>query len=294
MQSVQSRSKSRMKTPITYYGGKQALLNYLLPLIPSHHLYCEPFFGGGALFFAKSPSEVEVINDMNGEVINFFKVLKQNFLALQKEIKATPHSRELYRQAMVVYNHPEMFTDVKRAWAFWTLTNQGFASMIGSWGFGKDHSKERALAKKREEFTRLYEQRLRAVQIENYDALKVIARCDSKETFFYCDPPYIGADMGHYKGYTEDNFEELLKILSKVKGKFLLSNYPSAILNRYVKKNKWKVKSIKKGVAVTKHTGKIKTEMLVSNYEYPKPKGQTLSGIGFDKIEKALRKLQFH
>jgi len=62
-----------MKTPITYYGGKQTLLKYLLPLIPQHKLYCEPFFGGGAVFFAKPKSDVEVINDINGEVINFLK-----------------------------------------------------------------------------------------------------------------------------------------------------------------------------------------------------------------------------
>ena len=64
-----------MKTPITYYGGKQTLLKYLLPLIPQHKLYCEPFFGGGAVFFAKPKSDVEVINDINGEVINFFIVI---------------------------------------------------------------------------------------------------------------------------------------------------------------------------------------------------------------------------
>ena len=126
-----------MKTPITYYGGKQALLKYLLPLIPVHKIYCEPFFGGGALFFSKPPSEVEIINDINSEVVNFFKVVQTKFDTLQKEVRASLHSRELYKKAMVVYNHPYMFDDVKRAWAFWVATNQGFSSLIGSWGFGK-------------------------------------------------------------------------------------------------------------------------------------------------------------
>ncbi len=156
-----------MKTPITYYGGKQTLLKYLLPLIPAHRLYCEPFFGGGAVFFAKPKSEVEVINDINGEIVNFFKILKSNFPELQKEIRATLHSRELYKKAMVVYAHPDLFSDVKRAWALWVLTNQGFAGMIGSWGFGKDDSKEASLAVKRENFTKDYEDRLVKVQVEN-------------------------------------------------------------------------------------------------------------------------------
>lgn len=255
-----------MKTPITYYGGKQMLLKYILPLIPTHKLYCEPFFGGGAVLFAKSPSETEVVNDINGELVNFFQVVKKQFPELQKEIQATPHSRELYKQAMVVYSNPQLFTAVKRAWAVWVTTNQGFASMIGSWGFGKDDSKEASLKVKRENFEKTYSDRLAKVQLENNDALKVLARCDTKDAFAYCDPPYIGSDMGHYKGYTEAEYKNLLDALSKFKGKFLLSSYPSPILNSYIKKYKWRVQKIVKAVAVTKHTDKQKTEMLVMNY----------------------------
>ncbi len=261
-----------MKTPITYYGGKQTLLKYLLPLIPQHRLYCEPFFGGGAVFFAKPKSEVEVINDINGEIVNFFKVLKTQFPELQKEIKATLHSRELYKKAMVVYEHPDLFSDVKRAWALWVLTNQGFAGMIGSWGFGKDDSKEAALANKRDAFTKDYEERLTKVQVENNNAIKVIQRCDDKETFIYADPPYIGSDQGHYKGYSENDYRELLDALTRIKGKFLLSSYPSKILTAYINKYKWKVQKVTKSVAVTKHTDKIKTEMIVMNYDPAKTK----------------------
>ncbi len=261
-----------MKTPITYYGGKQTLVKYLLPLIPKHKLYCEPFFGGGAVFFAKPKSEVEVINDINGEIVNFFKVIKTKFALLQSEIKSTLHSRELYKNAMVVYEHPDLFTDVKRAWALWVLTNQGFAGLIGSWGFGKDDSKEAALANKRDAFTKEYEDRLTKVQIENNHAIKVISRCDDKETFIYADPPYIGSDQGHYKGYSESDYKELLDTLSKVKGKFLLSSYPSKILNTYIKKYKWKVQKVTKNVAVTKNTDKVKTEMIVMNYDPEKIK----------------------
>jgi DNA adenine methylase len=256
-----------MKTPITYYGGKQSLLKYLLPLIPPHKIYCEPFFGGGALFFAKPKSEVEVINDLNGEVINFFKVLKTKFSALQKEIQATLHSRDLYKKAMAIYKNPKAYSDIQRAWALWTATNQGFAGMIGSWGFGKTNSKEKAVANKRDDFTKTYEERVKTVQVESNDALKVIARCDSKDTFIYADPPYIGSDMGHYEGYSEKDYAQLLSALAKGKSKFLLSSYPSPILNQYIKKYKWKVKKISKYVAVTKHTDKQKVELMVFNYD---------------------------
>jgi DNA adenine methylase len=285
-----------MKTPITYYGGKQTLLKYILPLIPAHKLYCEPFFGGGAVFFAKPPSEVEVINDSNGEIVNFFQVVKKKFAELQKEIQATPHSRELYKKAMVVYEYPDLFTDVKRAWALWVLTNQGFAGMIGSWGFGKDNAKEKSLLHKREDFAKNYAQRLERVQIEQNDALKVLARCDDKESFIYCDPPYIGSDMGHYAGYTEEDYKALLNFLAKTKAKFLLSSYPSKILNAYIKKYKWRVRKISKHVSVTKHTEKVKTEMLVFNYEEKRlaanssPNKKTPSAL---QLEKSLKQLKF-
>ncbi len=287
-----------MKTPITYYGGKQTLLKYLLPLIPQHKMYCEPFFGGGAVFFAKPKSEVEVINDINGEIVNFFKVIKTKFPELQTEIKATLHSRELYKKAMVVYAHPDLFTDVKRAWALWVLTNQGFAGMIGSWGFGKDDSKEAALATKRNLFTKEYEDRLTKVQVENNNAIKVINRCDDKETFIYADPPYIGSDQGHYKGYSESDYRELLDTLVKVKGKFLLSSYPSKILSTYIKKHKWKVQKVTKSVAVTKHTDKVKTEMIVMNYDPAKVKAfkhtmNTQDKKELQSLSKQLTRLKF-
>ncbi|MCC7303462.1 MAG: DNA adenine methylase [Bacteroidia bacterium] len=282
-----------MKTPITYYGGKQAILKYLLPLLPKHRIYCEPFFGGGALFFTKPRSEVEIINDKNSEVVNFFKVMQTKFSQLQKLVRSSLHSRQLYKQAMVIYKNPEMFSDVRRAWAFWIGTNQGFASLIGSWGFGKQNSKEKAVSNKRNGFTREYAHRLEHVQVENNDALKVIGRADSKETFFYVDPPYIGSDQGHYSGYTEDDYKKLLEALSKVKGKFLLSSYPSKLLKEFIKKYKWEVRGIKKSVAVTKLTDKKKTELMVSNYDPEKESRFMPEPLPVKEIEQQLNKLKF-
>jgi len=119
-----------VKTPITYYGGKQSLLKYILPLIPKHQIYAEPFAGGAAVFWAKEPSSVEVINDTNKEVINFYQVAQKEFPALQEEIRATLHSREQHRQAIIVYENPDLFTPVKRAWAFWVLSSQSYSASI--------------------------------------------------------------------------------------------------------------------------------------------------------------------
>ena len=103
------------KSPVTYYGGKASMTKYLLPLIPEHRLYCEPFFGGGALYFAKEPSKIEVINDKNGEVVNFFEQLKWHPKKLKGLIGATLHSRQQYQEAELMYRHPRLFSAIQRA-----------------------------------------------------------------------------------------------------------------------------------------------------------------------------------
>jgi DNA adenine methylase len=115
-----------MKTPLTYYGGKQQLAATILKLIPEHEIYVEPFIGGAAIYFAKEPSRCEVINDTNGELINFYEVMKRDFPALQSEIQIGLHSRKQHHNADVVYKNPDMFDRVKRAWAVWMLANTSY------------------------------------------------------------------------------------------------------------------------------------------------------------------------
>ena len=171
-----------MKTPITYYGGKQTLVKYLLGLIPRHTLYCEPFFGGGALFFAKEPSPVEVINDNNGEVVNFFRVMKMHFNELKKHVQATPHSRLLFKKAQNIYKNAKDNSVVERAWAFWTLANQGFSGGLTSWGFGKENSKEMSLSRKRDNFST----RKQLLDMCNLPDIPETSHCFSDSTHHTC------------------------------------------------------------------------------------------------------------
>lgn len=261
-----------MKPPLTYYGGKQMLSKLIISLIPPHNIYCEPFFGGGAVFFSKTPSKLEVVNDNNGELINFYRVIKTKFKKLEKEIKCTLHSRESHQTAQIVMGHPQLFDDIKRAWAIWTLANQSYASKLnGSWGYDKKENKSvKQLQSKRISFTNDYAERMEQVQIENQDALKIIDIWDNKDAFFYCDPPYINTNQGHYKGYTKEDFEKLLILLSKVKGKFLLSSYPSEMLTKYVKQNKWSIKKINMALALASNPDsklKRKIEVLTANFK---------------------------
>ncbi len=111
--------------------------------------------------------------------------------------------------------------------------------------------------------------RLDRVQIFCRDALSVIANTDSDSSFFFIDPPYYNADMGHYDGYTEEQFIELLELLSKVKGKFLLTTYPSDILKEYTEKFGWNTIENKMFLSASNTPGKMKTEVFTLNYKPP-------------------------
>jgi DNA adenine methylase len=259
-----------MKTPITYYGGKQKLAKVILSLIPEHICYVEPFFGGGAIFFAKEPSQAECINDINGFVINFYKVLKQNYNELKKMLDITLDSRQQYNEARNIYDNPNEYNDIEKAWAFWVLSQLSYcSSLLKGWGFErKTNNKVLSIKNKIDNFIEIYSDRLRLTQIECNDAIKVINNFDSEDTFFYLDPPYYNADMGPYKGYTIDDYKILLETIMGIKGKFLLSSYPSQILEEYKTINKWNQLEINKNLDMSSNLKerKRKTEVLTKNY----------------------------
>ncbi|NNV54513.1 DNA adenine methylase [Limnovirga soli] len=263
--------KIQLKTPITYYGGKQRMLPYLLEKKPeSYTLYNEPFCGGAAFFFALPPASVEVLNDTNKELINFYRVIQTRFTEVEKMISVTLHSRALHRDASVVYNNPHLFDEVKRAWALWVLSAQSFSAMLdGSWGYDKQENRtSKLLQTRKDRFTFELAERLQNVQLECSDAIYIIESRDTPTSFHYVDPPYIGSDCGHYDGYTDDDFERLLQSLSRVKGKFLLSSYPGKLLNKYAAKHGWHMWSVEQKVSVNAKSGylKRKVEVLTANY----------------------------
>jgi DNA adenine methylase len=258
-----------LKTPISYYGGKQQLAKTILSLIPEHRLYCEPFLGGGAIFFAKSPSKVEIINDSNGELINFYKIVKCDFNALEKEISLSLHSRRQHEQAWVIYRNPDLFDPVKRAWAVWMLANSSYGCMLDtSFGYDRTGVTSKKLDNKRSGFSVDYAVRLQMVQIECCDALRIIQSRDRENAFFYIDPPYVGYDQGHYDGYTQEDFEALLTLLSGIKGKFLLSSFRNKGLETFVKQEGWNMIEIRMSSSMTNvhKTKRDKIEVLTANY----------------------------
>jgi DNA adenine methylase len=264
-----------MRTPLSYYGGKQQLATRILGMIPVHKVYCEPYCGGAAIFFAKEPSGVEIINDTNGEIINFYEVLKRDFPALEREIGISLHSRKQHHQARVIYENPDMFDRVKRAWAVWMLANVSYANKLdGSFGYDRNGTNSQKAANKRAAFNADYAIRLQQVQIECCDALRIIRSRDTPETFFYLDPPYPGTDQGHYDGFTQMDFEVLLEVLESLQGKFLLSSFHNAALMERTLKNGWYTVEFRLACAMTHGGGRnvrAKVEVLTANYPISAP-----------------------
>lgn len=250
------------------------MLSYILPLIPKNGCYIEPFCGGATVLFAKPRTQNEIINDNNDDLINFYRILKDKNLCkkLITMCKASLYSRSTHKEAIRLF---KTGTDIEKAWSLWVKINCGFSGKLdGGFSITRQTNSSHAMR-----LTNLKNnlqhiaKRMEEVQIENINAIDCIKNYDAEHVFFYADPPYLNADQGHYKGYTEENFIELLNTLSEIKGKFLLSCYPGAEIESYIESHDWNSFKIQQRIRAVnkvqnKETGKkFKTEMLTWNYD---------------------------
>lgn len=268
-----------------WYGGKFSHLDWLLPLLPSCHHYCEPFAGSAAVLLNRGPSPLETYNDLDGEVTNFFRVLRDEGEALEKAIGLTPFSREEFATACTL--DPNV-TPVERARRFYIRARQvrtGLAqtATVGRWANCKDTSRAGMSGVVSRWLGGVAQlpaicERLLRVQIENRPAIDVIKLYDSPKTLFYCDPPYIHETRGDSKAYkyemTDEQHEELADALNSVKGKVAFSNYDCKLLEKLYPAKRWhKTLSQPK----TNHSTKGKrTEVLWTNYN---PESLTLEAV---------------
>lgn len=254
--------------PFSYYGGKQQLWNKIKELIPDHKTYTESFVGGGTVFWSKKPAKVEILNDQNSLIVNFYQQVQSNFDELNSKIQETPFSRDVHKLAQTIYEHPYLFDNLTRAWAVFICASQSFLNMLDStWKHsGKYHQYVQGFGNKKINFKEHFSKRLNNVQIENKDALYVIQSKDNEEAFHYIDPPYPKSNQGHYGGYTMDDFIRLLEVLKNIKGKFMLSSYPYPELKKYAKENGWEQVRFEKNLSASSKKGKKKIEVLTMNY----------------------------
>ena len=280
-----------MRPLFSYYGGKQRLVGKILPLIPPHDVYVEPFAGGATVFWAKELASVNVINDINEDIVNFYRVAKTKHDELRAMLSWTLHSRALYNRARNIFDEKEKHTDVERAWAWWVLVNCSFCKIFKvAWAMEKKVGRPKSFPRRVQNKIKLFEEKeavekLKDVFLECDDALRVIKRWDCPEAFFYVDPPYVGTEQGPYSGYGSDDLRALLDVLSKIKGKFVLSHFDNDEIASFAERNGWRVlrhtRVLFAGISIRARKNlpaARKTEMIVLNYE-PPPAAARLLGV---------------
>lgn len=219
----------QVKPVIPWVGGKSRLLKHLLPLIPEHKTYVEPFGGGAAMLFAKEPTKVEVLNDINGELINLYRVVQNHLEEFIRQFKYALTSRLVFQWETM--KSPETLTDIQRAARFFYLQKNAFGGKVKSPTFGVSKvSPPRFNILRIEELLSNAHLRLARVLIENIEWQLCISKYDSEESFFFCDPPYWKTE-GYGVDFSWQNYEALRSQLTTIEGKMLitLNNHPDIL-----------------------------------------------------------------
>jgi DNA adenine methylase len=233
----------RKRIAFGWYGGKYSHLNWLLPLLPDCHHYCEPFGGSAAVLLNREPSPAETYNDIDGEVVNFFRVLRNQRSKLIKAIALTPFSREEFDLA--VNGVHEKISELERARRFFVRARQARTGLaqtasLGRWANCKNTSRagmSGVVSRWLGSIDMLPEiaERFLRVQIENRPATDVIRLYDDETTLFYCDPPYPHESRGDAKAYlfemTDWEHEELASVLNSVKARVAVSGYRCELMD---------------------------------------------------------------
>jgi len=253
-----------MTAVLKYPGAKWRIADWIISHFPEHKIYCEPFFGSGAVFFKKSHVPIETINDINGDIVNLFKVCRDQPGELAEKVRLTPYSREEFT-ADADFHEGDAVERARRFliryWQAYSLKAFGL-----SWKVSQDESGPvvckdwNRIPKSIIEISKT----LKNVQIENCDALELIKRYSTPETLIYCDPPYLPSTCRSnlYKDkMTEAEHIELLKILKDSAAQIIISGYDNELYDDTLAG--WHTDT----VATTIRLGLHRTEKIWFNFE---------------------------
>lgn len=267
-----------IRSPFSVIGGKFFMKKEIIPLLDySRVCYIEPFFGSGQVFFAKKPHRVEIINDIDGDLMNFFRAWKSNKDELIKRVSELPYSRELYNEVLTQWksgNKGE--TDLDRAVNYFYIARSSFAGKFGyGWGFGYSRSGATSYTAAVKLLERLFH-RISNAQIENrpYDIiLSSIKKSFENQVVIYADPPYINKESYYKSSFTIYDHMNLANWLNKLTNcKIILSYYLDDRLYEWYPTDRWtyltfsRIKSSKGLVKNDASTRPASTELLILNF----------------------------
>lgn len=255
-------SPTAMDGPLSYIGGKRRLAKQIAAIFPPHLTYCEVFLGGGQVFFRKEPSKVEVLNDLDGEVVNFFRCAQHHYEELCRCLRFALVSRQWFQ----VFESQNLatLTDIQRAARFFYLQKNAYAGLVhGRHYSAKVISTPGFNPARLPELLENTHRRLAKVQIESLPFQEFIPRFDRPSTLFFCDPPYWERKLYNFN-FTEADQCRLAELLQSIKGKFLLTidDIPQ-IRELYSKSN---IREVELAYTSQREAGKRFHELIITNY----------------------------
>ena len=253
-----------MSKPILpWMGGKRYLAKQILPLFKPHTTYVEPFCGGAALFFMKEPAKVEVINDVNGELVNLYRVVKHHLDEFLRQFRWALVSRQEYLWQQKA--NPETLTDIQRAARFFYLQKLAFGGKVVGQSFGTA-----ATTPPRLNLLRLEESlsdahlRLSRTTIKRLDWRECIRRYDRPSTLFYLDPPYWGT-AGYGVDFGLEQYEEMAALAESAKGQVIISVNDIPEMRKAFSRLNIQTTSIKYTVGGANAKGEVTPELIITN-----------------------------
>ncbi|WP_066568556.1 DNA adenine methylase [Snodgrassella sp. CFCC 13594] len=206
---------------IPWMGGKRRLAKHLLPLFPAHTCYVEPFAGGAALFFMRpQPAKVEVLNDLNGQLVNLYRVVPHHFDEFVRQFDYAVTSREVFLRLQAT--PPDMMTDIQRAARFYYLQHNAFGGKTKDQHFGTATTGRAFDSTGISAKLQVARKRLAGGYVENESWQQCLKRYDRPHTFFYCDPPYWQT-AGYDRAFDWAEYQQLAEAMANIKGKMMLS-----------------------------------------------------------------------
>lgn len=207
---------------IPWMGGKRRLADRIFPLFPRHSCYVEPFAGGAALYFLRPvPADVEVLNDINGDLVNLYRVVQNHLEEFVRQFKWALSSRQVFR--WLQDTRPETLTDIQRAARFYYLQQSAFGAKVSGQNWGTATTTPPGLNLLRlEETLSAAHLRLASTYIEHLSWQDCLRRYDREHTLFYMDPPYWETE-GYGVQFGAEQYQEMAELLRQLKGKAIVS-----------------------------------------------------------------------
>lgn len=255
-----------MNQILRYPGGKARIADWIISHFPPHEVYCEPFFGSGAVFFRKAPIRIETINDINGDVVNLFRVCRDYPEELARLVEFTPYSRAEYKASFkptedVIERARRTLIQYHQSFGVTARESSGWRNSQASTG----PSDAQAWNKVPELIVSACK-RLKYAQIENSDAFTLIKRYDNPDTLLYLDPPYpleLREKNMYRNEMTREQHEELLSLVKKSKSKIILSSYANELYDAELAS--WATAE----KCCTAQMGRKRTEKIYMNFQPP-------------------------